>query len=92
MAIRVGKRNRVQILADMLEASVDAVPPTRMMDTANVTRRSFTRNLDGLVSRGFLRKIEQAYSERRLYQTTQKGEDVLELIHQIRDTLGEELW
>jgi len=86
------KRNRIQVLADMLEASVDAVPPTRISGTANVTRRSFKRHLDGLVSRGFLRKIKLDYSERFLYQTTKEGEYVLELIYQLRDTFGEALW
>jgi len=86
------KRNRIQAMADMLEASVDAVPPTRILGISNVTRRSFRHRLDGLVSRGFLRKIEQANSERFLYQTTQEGEDVLELVHRLRDAFGEKLW
>ena len=92
MAIRLGKRNKIQILADMLEASIDVTPSTKILGVANVTSRSFRCYLDGLVSRGFLREIEQAYSERLLYQTTQEGEDVLELVHRLRNAFGEELW
>lgn len=86
------RRNKIQVLADILEASVDAAPPTRMMSTTNMGRIAFKRHLNRLVSRGFLKKIEQAYSKRLLYQTTQEGEDVLKLIRQLRDTLGEDLW
>ena len=85
-------RNKIQVMAEMLEVCIDATAPTRIASVANVSRRAFRPFLDGLVNRGFLGKIDRAYSQRIVYQTTQKGEDVLEQIYQLRDAFGEELW
>ncbi len=89
---KMQRRNKIQVMAEMLEVCIDATPPTRIAGVANVSRRAFRPFLDGLVNRGFLMKIDRAYSQRFVYQTTQEGEDVLVLIHQLRDAFGEELW
>lgn len=86
------RRSELQVIADVLEASIDATPSTKILGMANVTRRSFRLLLDGLVSRGLLRKTKLAYSKRFLYQTTKDGDDALHLIRRLRDVLGEDLW
>ena len=86
------RRSELQVIADVLEASIEATPPTKILGMANVTPCSFRLLLNELVSRGLLKKTKRAYSERFLYQTTKDGDEALQLIRRLRDVLGEELW
>ena len=85
------RRSELQVIADLLEASVDPESPTKILKMANAPPRGYKSLLEALVSKGLLRKVKSPQGNRSLYQTTQEGNDILQLIHRLRDALGE-LW
>lgn len=87
------RRNRLEVVADVLEATAYARQyKGKIMKAANMSWKPFNPLLEELVDRGLVKKTESAGSDRFLYYITQNGEVTLQLIHRLRDALGRELW
>ena len=69
----MGKRRRVDILADVLEVAVKGAKKTRIMNNANLSYSLLERYLEDTVGIGFLQLNNS------LYETTEKGRKFLEM-------------
>ena len=72
----MGKRRRVDILADVLEVAVKGAKKTRIMNNANLSHSLLEKYLKDTVGIGFLQLSNGSY------ETTEKGRKFLEMYAQ----------
>ncbi len=75
------KRNREEIISQILNVCKNGAIKTRVVYQANLNFKTVGPYLDLLVKNDLL-EIQQG--EKMLYETTQKGESLLEAIDQVR--------
>jgi predicted transcriptional regulator len=79
------KRSREEIFSQILKICLDGSNKTKIVYQANLNFRTANSYLDILIKNQHL--IETIQGEQILYKTTTKGENLLECINKINDTL-----
>jgi predicted transcriptional regulator len=79
------KRSREEIFSQILKICLDGANKTKIVYQANLNFRTANSYLDILIKNQHL--IETIQGEQILYKTTTKGENLLECINKINDTL-----
>jgi predicted transcriptional regulator len=79
------KRSREEISSQILKICLDGANKTKIVYQANLNFRTANSYLDILIKNQHL--IETIQGEQILYKTTTKGENLLEWINKINDTL-----
>jgi len=79
------KRSREEISSQILKICLDGANKTKIVYQANLNFRTANSYLDILIKNQHL--IETIQGEQILYKTTTKGENLLEYINKINDTL-----
>jgi predicted transcriptional regulator len=79
------KRSREEIFSQILKICLDGANKTKIVYQANLNFRTANSYLDILIKNQHL--IETIQGEQILYKTTIKGENLLECINKINDTL-----
>lgn len=70
------RRDKVQILADIIQVTSTETKMTRILRLANIQYNTFTKCIDKLCQSGLLRKIPVNQSDNRVkysYKATDKG-------------------
>lgn len=75
------KRNRQQIFSEILEICGDGANKTKIVYNANLNFKSATSYLQDLIKNNLI-EVNQS-----VYQTTLKGERLLEIINQVNELL-----
>jgi Predicted transcriptional regulator len=78
------KRDKTQIMAAILNTCISGANKTRVVYQANLNFKTVNPYLDTLVEKGFL-DVKQG--TRILYETTDKGTELLETLVNIEETL-----
>ena len=78
------KRDKTQIMAAILNTCINGANKTRVVYQANLNFKTVNPYLDTLVGKGFL-DVKQG--TRILYETTDKGTELLETLVNIEETL-----
>jgi predicted transcriptional regulator len=73
---QVGKRDRIQILAELIASADGATAKTRMMYKSNLDTRALKKYLQYLMDKGFLVLVVNE-NDRHCYQPTEKGRQFL---------------
>ena len=79
------KRNREEIISQILNVCRNGAIKTRVVYQANLNFKTVEPYLDLLVKNNLL-EVQQG--EKRMYETTQKGESLLEAINQVNELSG----
>jgi predicted transcriptional regulator len=79
------KRSKQEIFSQILNICMNGANKTRIVYQANLNFRTVNPYLDILIKNQHL--IETGHGEQILYQTTQKGTDLLESINKVNSTL-----
>jgi predicted transcriptional regulator len=79
------KRSKQEIFSQILNICMNGANKTRIVYQANLNFRTVNPYLDILIKNQHL--IETGQGEQILYQTTQKGTDLLETINKVNSTL-----
>ena len=79
------KRNREEIISQILHVCRNGAIKTRVVYQANLNFKTVEPYLDLLVKNNLL-EVQQG--EKRMYETTQKGETLLEALHQVSELSG----
>jgi predicted transcriptional regulator len=74
------KRNREEIISQILHVCRNGAIKTRVVYQANLNFKTVEPYLDLLVKNNLL-EVQQG--EKRMYETTEKGESLLEAINQV---------
>ena len=80
------RRGEFQILANILELARDGANKTRILYQANLNYAQLTRYLSILVEKDLLEEVEGT-NRNRVYQTTEKGLELLDKIRKIESLL-----
>jgi len=90
MFVRRRRRDRIQMVVDLLSVALDAAPPNKIRTRANINTKCFHELLEELVASGLIEKIENHRDRlggRRpdkrtphLYKTTLKGCRLISLV------------
>lgn len=81
------KRSKQEIIAQILEICLERASKTKIVYQANLNFRTINPYLDILIKNSL---IELGKGEQKLYETTQKGRDLLEMIKRVNETLSKE--
>ena len=79
------KRSKQEIIAQILEVCQESASKTRIVYQANLNFRTINPYLDILMKNNL---IEICKGEQTLYKTTKNGEDLLETIKKINESLS----
>jgi len=79
------KRSRQEIFSQILNICMNGANKTRIVYQANLNFRTVNPYLDILIKNQHLMEVGQG--EQVLYQTTQKGTNLLESINKVNNTL-----
>ncbi len=79
------KRSRQEIFSQILNICMSGANKTRIVYQANLNFRTVNPYLEILIKNQHL--IETGQGEQILYKTTQKGENLLESINKVNNTL-----
>jgi predicted transcriptional regulator len=79
------KRNREEIISQILNVCRNGAIKTRVVYQANLNFKTVEPYLDLLVKNNLL-EVQQG--EKRMYETTEKGETLLEALHQVSELSG----
>ena len=79
------KRSRQEIFSEILKICLDGANKTKIVYQANLNFRTVNSYLDILIKNQHL--IEKAEGKQMLYKTTRRGEDLLECMNEVNDTL-----
>jgi predicted transcriptional regulator len=79
------KRNREEIISQILNVCRNGAIKTRVVYQANLNFKTVEPYLDLLVKNNLL-EVQQG--EKRMYETTEKGETLLEAINQVSALSG----
>lgn len=87
----IKQRTRWDIIGDMLKVILEEERgrKTRIMQRANLDWRSFKRYFNFLVERGFV-EGGGGPDERKTYELTEKGKDLLLKLQEVREMLGDD--
>jgi len=78
-----GRRSNIQVIVDIMTASIQERKKTRLVYAANLNFRIITKYLDYLIKQGLL----QYDAEEQVYRTTQRGRDFLDANKKINEFL-----
>lgn len=81
----VGRRDRVDIIAGILEAAKEDGTKTQIMNRANLNHQQIEKYLALLVKKGLLKKAKQM--KKRLFKTTDKGLKYLREYRELKNYL-----
>ena len=79
------KRNREEIISQILNVCRNGAIKTRVVYQANLNFKTVEPYLDLLVKNNLL-EVQQG--EKKMYETTEKGETLLEALHQVSELSG----
>jgi predicted transcriptional regulator len=79
------KRNREEIISQILSVCRNGAIKTRVVYQANLNFKTVEPYLDLLVKNNLL-EVQQG--EKKMYETTQKGETLLEALNQVSELSG----
>ena len=79
------KRNREEIISQILNVCRNGAIKTRVVYQANLNFKTVEPYLDLLVKNNLL-EVQQG--EKRMYETTEKGETLLEALNQVSELSG----
>jgi predicted transcriptional regulator len=79
------KRNREEIISQILNVCKNGAIKTRVVYQANLNFKTVEPYLDLLIKNNLL---EVQNGEKKMYETTQKGESLLEAINQVNELSG----
>jgi len=79
------KRNREEIISQILNVCKDGAIKTRVVYQANLNFKTVEPYLDLLIKNNLL---ELQNGEKTMYETTEKGESLLEAINQVNELSG----
>ena len=79
------KRNREEIISQILNVCRNGAIKTRVVYQANLNFKTVEPYLDLLVKNNLL-EVQQG--EKKMYETTEKGETLLEAINQVNELSG----
>lgn len=79
------KRNREEIISQILSICKDGAIKTRVVYQANLNFKTVEPYLELLVRNNLLRVQNE---KRRLYETTKKGENLLEIMNKVNKLTG----
>ena len=79
------KRNREEIISQILNVCRNGAIKTRVVYQANLNFKTVGPYLDLLVKNNL---IEVQQGEKKMYETTQKGETLLEALNQVSELSG----
>jgi predicted transcriptional regulator len=89
MAYKMRRRDKVEILLEILQNAKKARPPTRLMNRCNMSWDPFMKRLQFLVKKGFITQLPPPEDRQRgkagrrvgsLFVNTEKGNKLLESI------------
>jgi len=78
------KRSKQEIIAQILEVCLESASKTRIVYQVNLNFRTINPYLEILIKNNM---IEAGQGGQRLYKTTPNGEDLLETIKKVNDSL-----
>ena len=81
------KRNRNEIISEILHICITGASKTRVVYQANLNFRTVDPYLQLLIKNDLIR-VNQG--RRILYETTEKGRSLMETINQVHNTLSED--
>lgn len=79
------KRNREEIISQILHVCIDGAIKTRVVYQTNLNFKTVEPYLDLLIRNNLL---EVQNGEKKMYETTQKGENLLQAINQVNELAG----
>ena len=79
------KRNREEIISQILNVCRNGAIKTRVVYQANLNFKTVEPYLDRLVKNNLL-EVQQG--EKKMYETTEKGETLLEALNQVSELSG----
>ena len=79
------KRNREEIISQILNVCRNGAIKTRVVYQANLNFKTVEPYLALLIKNNLL---EVQHGEKKMYETTQKGESLLEAINQVNELSG----
>jgi predicted transcriptional regulator len=79
------KRNREEIISQILHVCKDGAIKTRVVYQTNLNFKTVEPYLDLLIRNNLL---EVQNGEKKMYETTQKGENLLHAINQVNELAG----
>lgn len=80
------RRNRIQIMSEILETCMNGANKTRVVYQSNLNFRTVNPYLDQLVDRDLIQIVPE---KPILYKTTNKGVEMLRDFNKVYDALGE---
>jgi predicted transcriptional regulator len=81
------KRSKQEIIAQILEVCLESASKTRIVYQVNLNFRTVNPYLEILMKN---KLIEVGKGEQTLYNTTQKGADLLETIKKVNESLSKD--
>ncbi len=81
------KRSKQEIIAQILEVCLESASKTRIVYQVNLNFRTINPYLEILMKNNL---IEVGKGEQTLYNTTQKGADLLETIKKVNESLSKD--
>jgi predicted transcriptional regulator len=81
------KRSKQEIIAQILEVCLESASKTRIVYQVNLNFRTVNPYLEILMKNNL---IEVGKGEQTLYNTTQKGADLLETIKKVNESLSKD--
>jgi predicted transcriptional regulator len=81
------KRSKQEIIAQILEVCLESASKTRIVYQVNLNFRTINPYLEILIKNNL---IEVGKGEQTLYNTTQKGADLLETIKKVNESLSKD--
>ncbi len=82
--VKVEKRSWPSIIVDILEVTLTASNKTRIMYRSNLNFNRFNRYFEAMVRKGFIEE-QNGSNGRLLYQTTERGRTLLEVLRVAQD-------
>ncbi len=82
--MKVEKRSWPSIIVDILEVTLTASNKTRIMYRSNLNFNRFNRYFEAMVRKGFIEE-QNGSNGRLLYQTTERGRTLLEVLRVAQD-------
>jgi predicted transcriptional regulator len=79
------KRNREEIISQILHVCKDGAIKTRVVYQTNLNFKTVEPYLELLIRNNLL---EVQNGEKKMYETTQKGENLLQAINQVNELAG----
>jgi len=84
------RRSRAEVIVDILSEAMKGANKTRIMYRANLNFLRFERYFGELLAKGLIVVVDNpgVYSGGVVYQTTEKGRELLVILRQARDIVS----